>query len=415
MKPLRITFWGNFGTGNWGNECTLEAIVHNVRKRRPDAELSCLCFEPDDTEARHGLKASRIRDRTPTPMRPAANGPLAARVAHRAAEEAHEWRVAMERARRTDVILMAGTGMLTDVGEGPMGLPYDMFRWSAAARACGSRVMFVGVGVEPLQRPLTRFFVVNALRMADYRSYRDQQSRELLARNGFSSKADAVCPDLAFSLPDPTPPPRAGVPSSRPRVAVGLYDYRSRGAAGGDDATAYRRYVDQITTFIAWLRDRGHGVRIVIGDLTYDEGVLQDVRAALRARSIAGIEDEPATSVEHVMRQLADVDLVVASRFHNVLLALLLGRPAVSMSYNQKNDALMGEMGLAAYCQTLDGLDLARLKAQFEALEGDAARLRPSIRAKVNRYRQDLDAQYDRIVPPSADVGRAPDRIGLRA
>ena len=41
------------------------------------------------------------------------------------------------------------------------------------------------------------------------------------------------------------------------------------------------------------------------------------------------------------MQQIAEVEVVVASRFHNVLLALLLGKPVVSIAYNQKNDALM--------------------------------------------------------------------------
>ena len=63
----------------------------------------------------------------------------------------------------------------------------------------------------------------------------------------------------------------------------------------------------------------------------------------------------------------------MVSRFHNVLLALMLGRPVVSMSYNEKNDALMREMGLAAYCQTLDELDPARLRVQFKSLEREAA------------------------------------------
>src|SRR5215831_13634148 len=80
-KPLRIAFWGNFGTGNWGNECTLQAIIHNARERIPEAELSCFCFQPEDTLRRHGLPSFPITDlrmRGPAPVAVAAGTALAA-------------------------------------------------------------------------------------------------------------------------------------------------------------------------------------------------------------------------------------------------------------------------------------------------------------------------------------------------
>ena len=54
------------------------------------------------------------------------------------------------------VVVMTGTGMLTDDSEGPFGLPYDLFKWSVAARACGARVLFASVGVEPIDSPVAR-------------------------------------------------------------------------------------------------------------------------------------------------------------------------------------------------------------------------------------------------------------------
>jgi len=401
-RPPRIAFWGNFGTGNWGNECTLQAIVQNVRRSFPAAELSCICSEPADTEQRHGIRAFRIgstrRRRTERQGRRLA-APL--RVLRRLALELREWAEVFRLARRTDVLVMTGTGMLTDCSEGPFGLPYDMFRWSVAAKACRGRVAFASVGVEPIRHPLAKLFIRAALRLADYRSYRDRQSRDHLRRIGFASERDAVYPDLAFSLPEPITHGRRLGARERPVIAVGLYDYRSRGSGGGADAAAYRIYLETMAAFILWLLERGDTVRVVIGDLTYDEPVLEDLRASLDARGVARhrgrLEDEPARSVEDVMDQLAGADLVVASRFHNVLLALLLGKPVVSISYNEKNDALMKDMGLERYCQPIDGVDLERLIEQFRDLEHDAPRLRPALLDKAVEYRVALEQQYELI------------------
>ena len=46
------------------------------------------------------------------------------------------------------------------------------------------------------------------------------------------------------------------------------------------------------------------------------------------------IIDEPIASVDDLLKQLAATDVVVATRFHNVLLALLLNKPAIAISYH---------------------------------------------------------------------------------
>jgi polysaccharide pyruvyl transferase WcaK-like protein len=207
-----------------------------------------------------------------------------------------------------------------------------------------------------------------------------------------------VYPDLAFSLPVPVAV-RDHAPPARPlAVAVGVYDYRCRGQSGASDADAYAGYVDKMGVFIQWLLGRGCSVRVVIGDLAYDRPVLADLRAWLVAGGMsledAMFEDEPATSVSDILDQLSRVDVVVASRFHNIVLALLLGKPVVSLSYNEKNEALMTEAGLSEYCQTLDAFDLERLKQQFTDIERSAERLREEIPPKVLLLRERLHEQY---------------------
>jgi len=41
-----VTFFGNFGTQNLGNEYTLQAILQNVRKVLPEAAFNCVCTDP---------------------------------------------------------------------------------------------------------------------------------------------------------------------------------------------------------------------------------------------------------------------------------------------------------------------------------------------------------------------------------
>ncbi len=75
------------------------------------------------------------------------------------------------------------------------------------------------------------------------------------------------------------------------------------------------------------------------------------------------------------MQQMSSVDTVVATRYHNVLCALKLSKPTLSIGYAAKNDMLMAEMGLVDFCQSIRSLDVERLIEQFTELESRRGQL----------------------------------------
>jgi polysaccharide pyruvyl transferase WcaK-like protein len=79
------------------------------------------------------------------------------------------------------------------------------------------------------------------------------------------------------------------------------------------------------------------------------------------------------------MQRLAAVDTVVATRYHNVLCALKLAKPTLSIGYAAKFEALMAEMGLAEFCQSARSLDLDRLIKQFTELENRSVKLQQTL------------------------------------
>ena len=98
------------------------------------------------------------------------------------------------------------------------------------------------------------------------------------------------------------------------------------------------------------------------------------------------------------------VSTVVATRYHNVICALMLAKPTISIGYGEKNAVLMAGTGLADYCQSIGSLDVDRLIEQFTDLESHAAQLRQTVaegnRAKaplVERQRAELSACSSRL------------------
>lgn len=404
-----IAFYGVFGVQNLGNESTLDSILLNVRERLPFARLYTICYEPVDTADRHKLEAVPISARY---FQSRAAGEVVHRrggisrlfrvLFQRIPGELSDWIRAFKTLRGTSLMFMTGTGMITDYATGTFGFPYDIFKWSVAARLAAAKVRFVGMGVGPVYSRLSRFFLHRALALADYRSYRDDFSKQRIASTGFDSSKDAVFPDLVFSLPQDALPSKRNKGGQKRVVGVGVMDHRDVHLGEDQQEAAYASYLDNMCEFIGWLVAKGYAIRILQGDVKYDTVTRAELRAKLEARGIdygqAGIVDEGAATVEELMEHIAEAHIVVSPRYHNLLIGLLYDIPCVSISYDPKNDALLDGFGLNRYHQPLSELDLQKLKAQFSELEAQVDDLKPAIRRRVNEYRLQLQQQYELIL-----------------
>jgi hypothetical protein len=65
---LRIAFFGAFGVGNLGNECTLQALLYNIRRYTQDAGISRICSGPEETRSAYKISATPIREMTFLPI-----------------------------------------------------------------------------------------------------------------------------------------------------------------------------------------------------------------------------------------------------------------------------------------------------------------------------------------------------------
>ena len=285
-----------------------------------------------------------------------------------------------------------------------------MFLVCAFGRLFGTKVAFVSVGANDIRQRLTRRLIIAAARLAYYRSYRDTFSRDAMRRMGLDTSGNAVYPDLAFALPTPR-----GAPVVAGTVGVGVMDYHG----GNDDRQEadqlHASYVEKMKSFVLWLVDNGRPVRLFTTDV-HDERIMHEVIAYVRAHrpelGPSQVIAEPVSSLDELMRQIACVDTVVASRFHNVLCALKLAKPTLSVGYAAKFGALMTAMGMAEFCQSAHSLDVGRLIEQFTQLESRSAQLRQTMTERSAANARLLDHQFATL---SAVLFRATEPPGTAA
>lgn len=401
-KPLRIGLFGNFGARNFGNESTLQAMLHHLRHLVPDAELMCICNAPEVVAADYNIAAVPISAVVVKPW--TLRNPLA-RLLRKLfigiPSELYRWLKGVMILRETDMLIVVGTGLLTDAfGIGSWG-PYSIFKWSAISKLCGCRLLFASVGAGPLERPISRFLVRSALSLGTFRSYRDEGTRKYLKSIGVRCDQDPIFPDLAFGLP--TPSITDGNTRRAPRRMVGLGLMAHGGMYGIEKTTSedYAAYMQVLVGFVRWLLNRGYDIRLLIGDGN-DISAIHEFMSLLKVRSEILQQErviaEPIESSKDLMSQIAATDFVVGTRFHNVLLALFLKKPSIAIAFHPKCSSLMSQMGLSEYCQDIKQLNSNDLIEQFCQLEKNAANLTQMLRDKGEACRAALDQQYEVII-----------------
>jgi polysaccharide pyruvyl transferase WcaK-like protein len=388
--PEHVALFGNFGSDNLGNEASLKAMLDFVRSTRPHVRITCICYRAEDARKEHDVSAIPIRLPVPKYQRLGIIGRIFVELPLRLADILRTFRLA----RSFDLFIVPGTGVLDDFSERWPAMPFDLFKWSLAAKLYRRPFAFVSVGAGPIRHLISRWLMASAAQMARYRSYRDTRSKQYLQSLGLSVQHDPVFPDLVFGLPAPRCP-SSELRSGPPTIGVGVMHY-----FGWDRSSPYRTrihetYLAQIIQFVCWLLDHGYRVRLLMGaqsdQISIDE-VLRRVTAQ-RGQLASQLIAEPAHSLHDLMLQILDTEMIVATRFHNVVVALKVGRPAISIGYAEKNDALLAEVGLEAFCQPIEELDVERLIGEFQTLFEQRARFGDRIRQAVEQFQVRLADQ----------------------
>ena len=353
MRPLasaqgdttRVGLFGNLGSGNLGNDGSLESVISYLRGLDSDVELGFFCMGPDKVAARYGAPAVWMQWYEPH----AGNATGLAAIGLKVLGKLLDPLRTLAWVRHFDVVIVPGMGVLeATVPIRPWSFPYCLFWLVLTARLTGTRVALVSVGSDRVRARATRWFIVQSARLAHYRSFRDEFSRNAMREMGVDVTADRVYPDLAFSLPNP---PHSG---STGMVGVGVMAYRGTNDDRAESDQLHRHYVATMTQFVHWLLDQGREVRFYTTDQE-DQPTLDALVADVRAHRTddPAIAAEPTSTLPELMRRMAQVDTVVGSRYHNVLGALKLSKPTLAVGYAIKHDVLMRDMGLATTASRL--------------------------------------------------------------
>jgi polysaccharide pyruvyl transferase WcaK-like protein len=388
-RTPRVGLFGLLGSGNLGNDISMQSVLAYLRSSQPDATIDAMCMGPERVTADAGIDAVPLQWSRRYEGRVSG---LPAKALKAVGKGIDAFRTAAW-VRQHDVVIVPGMGVLeASTPINPWGVPYALFLLSACGRIFRTKVALVSVGATVINQPSVRWFSTWAARLAYFRSYRDRRSKDAMRQRGVDVSRDRVFPDLVFAIP-----PASTEPADPQTVGVGVMAYYGTNDDRARADEIHASYTASMTRFVQWLLDDGRNVRLFVGD-SGDAEAVAEIFAALGvshpALAPGRVVAEQITSFAELMQAMAPASLVVATRYHNVMCALKLGKPAISLGYSDKNISLMEDMGLPEFCQHANDISVDHLVEQFAKLEKNADEIRATLGERNAELAARLSEQF---------------------
>jgi polysaccharide pyruvyl transferase WcaK-like protein len=437
MPARRIGVFGHVGNKNLGDEATIAATIQNIRRWYPNAEIVGFTSNPKDTEECHGIPAVPLRRlERRRPSAPQLRGESQSRAD--ATVRSRIWTklvIALKKIpplfavlkgiqrslqifwgciqevgflvqcywnlRGIDCLFIAGSQQLNDYNGGPWAFPYTLYKWSVIARLTGTKVAFVSVGAGPVESRFGKWMIRKSLALAEYHSYRGESSKRFVEQLGVQGE-NPVFPDLVYSLQVETNSRASALCASSRIVGINPLPYFDERYWPESDARIYDAYVQQIASFAQWVIGRGYSVLFFPTQLRADPLVIEDIRRVMASTGADGSQDKildcPLHSIHDLVSAISATDLVVATRFHGIVIAFALQKPVLGIAYHKKNVDLMDQMGQKEYVVDINSLSPALLQEKFMRLEAKRESSEKVIGQRLELMKGALDQQYSRLV-----------------
>jgi polysaccharide pyruvyl transferase WcaK-like protein len=435
----RIALLTPYTGGNLGDAAIQDAVIANLRLRLPLARFSGITLNSDNFLERHGsdafpLSASarpfygmchrRLTD-PPSEARSADPGSSEGRISILSAVTGRLKQVPLLRwcARRVrsvggrvygelrhcvqgyrflqsqDLLVVSGGGQLDQEWGGSWGHPFSLFKWAVLARLARVPYFIASVGACKVNSTSSRFFLSAALRLARYRSYRDQNSKKIAIGLWRRAAADPVVPDIAFSMPSAQLPSPAGIRAiagGRPVIAISPIAYAKPRAWVHEDAGLHERYQQEMARVISQLLHRDFFLVLVCSSVGDDDHLAPEILGRLDKASTEKAARQLDVPVIRSWKDLAallqDADILVASRLHSVILGFITETPTVGISFDPKVDWVIQDLGLTDYLMHIRDFSAEDVIRALDSLRVSTRR----VAAQIRSYRLGIDSAFTR-------------------
>ncbi len=353
----------------------LQGLRHWLQRCDRALPLTVYSKDPDDTQRRHGV---RVLDNRYAPRR---RVQLQQWLSHSAALLQHRH------------FILGGGDLLRDAPE--RDVAGEWLQPLERANAARRRTLVLGISVGKIWRDTTQTRIQNTLNHVNLIAVRDQASREKLMALGVTNPiyvmSDLALETVSFLPQSPQTP-------HHPTIGISIRAVAGR-SANQTNQTFYQRLASIIDQLI---EDHNANIWLLPFQAYPDDFRRQysppvDDEVAIAQVSQLSCYPERLkqykrfSNLEELITCLSNLDLMVGTRLHSIILAAGLGIPVIAIEYAPKIRGFMAEIQQLDYCLALDSLTPQQSVALIAKILNNWLAIRQQLCQAVESYRARMD------------------------
>ncbi len=368
---MNITLLANHAIANVGDHAILQETLRLLNQAFPTARITLVFNDPQPAQAaypHYQVVASAVS--IATTLDAQGNYILASRIKRMQLIGRLLWltllaRLGLRRNHSSDAVdelleAIAGADLVLGCGGGYVySDPDEVFGWFTLvlmpfimAHLLARRVILLPQSIGPLPNIRQRWLAAWVVRHAWLTIVREQISLRFLQSLRIDQHA-IIGPDLAFGMPSaaqeqhPKLVEQFGIRALQPSMIVGItaINWAGQSYTFGAQNTYEAALIQAVNTLTA------EGAAIIFfAQCTGPSAAEDDRRVAARIQAHATHPERiflaPLLNPQELQSAYGEIDLLIGTRMHSVILASNQGTPAVAIGYLHKTAGILQDMGL---------------------------------------------------------------------
>lgn len=382
--PLRVYMTGGWGYGNRGDDAILVGMLAGLSGFDGEVEYGLTSFFPEETTRLHGLPSTPSVHRMMNRKRPLSLARLAAY---------HLWRRGLApmpgflrrhlaEMSESDVIVFGGGGYLNEAWKD--AFPARLAELELARRS-DTPYLIIGQTFGPFADQTVREKLSEVLANAERITYRDRSSARVLALAGVNPARSGYTADLAHLAPGEQ---EVGDEGTTVRVGMMFQTFRPYGTATGlqpfgriGDQRQYERAIREVAEGLSEIPDV---VFSMIPSTTRNEPFMRRLEKYFRELDVElEFRSLEECDTSGFISSCQNVDVMLSTNMHPIVLASMAAVPSVALSYNFKVDDYMRRLERQSSCFRIDDFEPSSVVASVKGSLREA-RPDPALEARVS-------------------------------
>ncbi|WP_433744869.1 polysaccharide pyruvyl transferase family protein [Falsibacillus pallidus] len=317
---MKIGIVGNYGHDNNGDEAILQGILQQLTEHLHinKQDITIFSNNPENTYERYGVKSAFLIKK---------KGNIASTMLSTLSQHA-------KIIKGLDVLIIGGGGILMDMYKRDAPL-YSIIAFIGRLFRC--RIIIYGVGAGPITTGLGKVLIKGMANSASMVAVRDEKSKKLLESIGIKKEIEIIA-DPAFTLGDEKP---AVLSKNIKKIGVTAVPYYSSEYWPESNPEKYQSYITGMAENLDALIERLDAEVIFYSTkFPQDVKVTEEICHLMQHSSNVKVEKGNLHPTD-LMKLSSEMDLIIGTRLHSLILAVAAGTPIIGIGYHKKVQSFM--------------------------------------------------------------------------